>query len=101
MTDHPRPSTTDRRVQSRSATHQDGWLEARGYGATRVMMYDLSENGAQVSAPPGLKVNDRVIVRSGVMGSRTGIVAWVDGGRVGLEFTSGPATQFATVLPQD
>lgn len=76
----------ERRTERRQDVRWDAWLSARGYGAARVTMVDVSPGGAQVTAPLGLRVRDRVTLSRDSYGIRSARVQWIEAERVGLEF---------------
>lgn len=77
----------ERRAEARAPARLDGWITTGGYGAARCVVIDLSAEGAQITAPLGLRIGDRLLLSAEGVSRRHASVVWIDADIVGLRFT--------------
>jgi hypothetical protein len=80
------PVTPERRVEPRRRSSVSAWVSATGFGTARCRLLDLSDEGAQITAPIGLRVGDRVNLTLTSAGKRRAYVMWVEADIIGLRF---------------
>ena len=78
----------ERRTQPRRRAGAGAWISAIGYGTARCSLVNLSEEGAQITAPMGLRVGDRLSLTLERGIKRRAYVMWVEADIIGLRFVT-------------
>lgn len=82
-------SAPERRTGPRRRSTANAWVSATGFGTARCRLINLSDDGAQITAPPGLRVGNRVTLTLRARIKRRASVVWVEADIIGLRFITG------------
>ncbi|MBN8806858.1 MAG: PilZ domain-containing protein [Sphingomonas sp.] len=77
----------DRRSAVRRRTGTIAWVSHRGYGTARCTIHDVSDTGARIQAPCGLRVGDDVTLTEDGAPKRNAVAMWVEADMIGLHFS--------------
>jgi hypothetical protein len=78
----------DRRGSVRRRSGTIAWVSQRGYGTARCKILDVSDEGARIQAPCGLRVGDNVTLSEDNKAPRSGTTMWIEADIIGLHFSS-------------